>query len=90
MTHDPQLDARCKQFLDGRPRPAVQYAHRNAQELAGDVNQLTDLLVRLVRERDELLMQTESLRNWVRFLRYVVIAEGCIIGWFATELFSRI
>ena len=90
MTRDPQLDARCKSFLDGRPRPTVQYAHRNAAELAGDVNQLTDLIVRLVRERDQLLIEAQNFKMWIRILRYTVIAEGCIVGWLATELFSRI
>ena len=90
LKRDHKLDARCKDFLDGRPRPKVQYAFRSAQELAEDVNRLSDLLVDLVRERDQLLIAAASLKNWVRFLHYVVLAEGAVIGWFATELFSRL
>jgi hypothetical protein len=90
LNSNPDLNARCERFLAGRPRPQHQYAKRTEAELTSDVNRLSDLLVELVRERDWLLVESESLKNWVRFLRYAVITEGCIIGWFATELFSRI
>lgn len=90
LTRDPQLDARAAAFLAGRPRPTEQYANRDPLQLAKDVNRLSDLLVDLVRERDLLLIESESLKNWVKILRYAVIAEAGIIGWFATELFSRL
>jgi hypothetical protein len=70
--------------------PVGQYADRSPAKLAEDVNRLTDLLVPLVRERDELLAETENLRMWIGILRYTVLAEAAIIGWFATELFSRL
>ena len=90
LTRDPQLDARAAAFLEGRPRPVGQYADRNPGQLAKDVNRLSDLLVDLVRERDLLLIEAQNLKMWIRILRYAIVAEAGIIGWFATELFSRL
>jgi hypothetical protein len=90
LTRDPQLDARCKGFLEGRPRPATQYANRNPAELAEDVNQLSDLVVKLVRERDLLLLEAQNFKMWIRILRYFVSAEGLIILFLAQQLFSRL
>jgi hypothetical protein len=86
---DANLNARCERFLAGRPRTR-QYTMRTAAELANDVNQLSDLLVGLVQDRDRLHCEARNLKLWIRILRYAVIAEAGIIAWFATELFSRI
>lgn len=101
---DPHLDARAKAFLEGRPRQihteagvVNQYADRSPGKLAEDVNRLTDLLVDLVRERDGLRdaltkalrrVDSVSLKFWI--VGGLVVGEGCVIGWFATELFSRL
>jgi len=67
-----------------------QYADRSPGQLAKDVNRLSDLLVDLVRERDMLLVEAQNFKMWIRILRYAVMTEAAIIGWFATELFSRL
>jgi hypothetical protein len=89
LTRDPKLDQRCERFLAGRPR-THQYAARSAAELAADVNALTDLMVPLVKERDQLLRQTENQKLWVKILTWAVSTEGLIILFLAGQLFSRL
>ena len=97
LTRDPHLDARAKAFLEGRPRPADQYGDRSHGQLTKDVNRLTDLLVDLIRERDDLRnaltkaqrkLDSLNLKFWV--VSSLVVGEGFVIGWCATELFSRL
>jgi hypothetical protein len=89
LNPNPELHSRCERFLAGRPRQG-QYTKRTEAELTADVNRLTDLVVELVRERDWLLVEAQGLKSWVCVLRWAVVAEAAIIGWFATELFSRL
>ena len=84
------------EILRGRPR-AKQYASRTHEELVDDFNKVTDQLCKVMGERDALsLKDVESTGRYttiiwvVSALGFVVLAEGCVIGWFATELFSRI
>jgi hypothetical protein len=92
LTRDLELDRKAKAFMAGRPR-AKQYETRSQAELAGDVNRLSDLLQELVRERDQMVSQVQripALELWVKILGAVASTELLIIGWFATELFSRL
>jgi hypothetical protein len=87
---------RAVEILRGRPR-AKQYATRTHEELLGDFNAVTDRLCTVMAERDALSLKDveKSSRlttiTWVvSALGFVVLAEACVIGWFATELFNRI
>jgi len=84
------------EILRGRPR-AKQYANRTHEELVDDFNKVTDQLCKVMGERDALSLKDveKSSRlttiTWVvSALGFVVLAEGCVIGWLATELFNRI
>jgi hypothetical protein len=84
------------EILRGRPR-AKQYAKRTHEELLEDFNKVTDRLCTVIGERDALLLKDVEGKTrlntitWVvSALGFIVLAEGCVIGWFATELFSRI
>jgi hypothetical protein len=92
MHIEPEI--RFKNFLAGRPRS---YKETDPVKLQGQVNDLSDLLVLVIRERDKLSEANKDLKERLRFLNLkfwilssVVVAEGGMIAWLATALFSKL
>jgi hypothetical protein len=84
------------EILRGRPR-AKQYEKRTHEELLDDFNKVTDRLCTVMGERDALSLKNVekssriTMITWVvSGLGFLVLAQWGVIGWFATELFSRI
>ena len=87
-------DVKLKKFLDGRPRS---YKETDPVKLQSQINGLGDTLVIVVRERDKLRHAYEKAKDALRILNLkfwilsgVVGAEGCVILFLATQLFSRL
>lgn len=89
-------DLRFKNFLNGLLRTA-QYQETDPAKLQKQVNDLSDLLVLVVKERDKLQHSLHAAKERLRFLNLkfwvlsgVVVAQGGALGWLATQLFARL
>lgn len=100
MTPEPITEARFQKFLAGRTRRPGVYDETDPKQLQNQINQLSDLLVLVIRERDKLIAANSALIRKLHRLRYtnlkfwilsgVVVAEGGTIAFLAHELFSRL
>lgn len=90
MIRDSERDQRAERFLAGRPR---QYKDTSPAALQEQMNGLADMLVVVVKERDQFIKAAsagESAKMWTRILTVCVCTEGLLIGWLATQLFERL
>lgn len=90
-----EAEVRFQMFLAGRPR--AQYDSDDPKELQKQLNGLADLQVLTIRERDKFKAQHLAAGEKLRFLNikfWVVscslVAAWAVIGWLATQLFSRL
>jgi hypothetical protein len=90
MASEAHIEARAKAFLAGRPR---EYADEDPRKLQHQLNGLADMLVLVVKERDRFILAAQAAAHaklWARVLTAAVIAEGCVIGFLAEQLFARL
>jgi hypothetical protein len=90
-------EVRFRKFLAGRPR---EYRETDPAKLQDQINGLSDILLHVVRERDQLQTDFREAKKiidadrWVNVklwaLSGVVTAELAAIGWLATALFARL
>lgn len=73
------------------------YSKSSHSELVQDVNRCFDFLKQLLHEKDQLAKALADAKEKLRWLNLrfwlvtsAVLGEGAVIGWLATELFSRL
>lgn len=96
LLSDPPIDLVVERFKAGRPRQR-QYDDRSPGQLRDDVTRVTDISLRLIKERDDLLkekataeIQAASRNTWIQILGAVASVELILVGFFATQFFARL